>query len=247
MKNILIILPYGDLNPEESRLEQLKKIIKCLLTHIDRHKSNKTLKFFILISEQIYPTKFFNRGLLINSAIKFFKTEFGTPTHIIFHDIDILPNDELFDKYIHTHKSLSLIPLNSPTFKKTYGFKLFTGSAIYMTTPEVFIKANGFPNNFWGWGGEDNALHNRYRKIKVFLKYNKNGDYVNIDKHRVDNKSKLDYLKKNSIRNMQVWELLDDDKINYAKNGINNMPVYDLQSDIKNNIIHLKHSFDAFV
>lgn len=30
-------------------------------------------------------------------------------------------------------------------------------------TVEQFQKINGFPNAFWGWGGEDDDLWNRYR------------------------------------------------------------------------------------
>lgn len=29
-------------------------------------------------------------------------------------------------------------------------------------TVEQFQKINGFPNAFWGWGGEDDDLWNRY-------------------------------------------------------------------------------------
>lgn len=25
-----------------------------------------------------------------------------------------------------------------------------------------FLKINGFPNEYWGWGGEDDDIYNRY-------------------------------------------------------------------------------------
>jgi hypothetical protein len=42
------------------------------------------------------------------------------------------------------------------------------GGIIYFRKAD-FIKCNGFPNNFWGWGVEDKALQNRvdYYKINV--------------------------------------------------------------------------------
>jgi len=27
---------------------------------------------------------------------------------------------------------------------------------------EQFLKINGFPNNYWGWGGEDDDIFNRF-------------------------------------------------------------------------------------
>lgn len=220
-KNILIILPYGNLNPKEMRYQQLESMISCLQRHIESYKYNNLLKFFILISEQTYPLKNFNRGQLINIGLFYFKNHIGNPTILILHDIDILPNRDLFNQYIHEYNSMSLIPYTSDVYKKTYGFKLTTGSAIYSTKPDLFIKANGFPNNFWGWGGEDNSLHFRYAKNRIPLVYNSKGNYESIDPQRITHKTKMDYLKLNNIRNMRVWELLDIDKKNWKENGYN--------------------------
>lgn len=36
-------------------------------------------------------------------------------------------------------------------------------------TRQQFIKVNGFPNNFWGWGGEDNELYSRVMRKKLTI------------------------------------------------------------------------------
>ena len=41
-----------------------------------------------------------------------------------------------------------------------------TGGALCVSATN-FTKINGFSNQFWGWGHEDNDLYDRYAKTKV--------------------------------------------------------------------------------
>lgn len=45
-------------------------------------------------------------------------------------------------------------------------YKEFFGGVSGLTV-EQFQKINGFPNAFWGWGGEDDDLWNRYVEVQI--------------------------------------------------------------------------------
>lgn len=32
-------------------------------------------------------------------------------------------------------------------------------------TPDQYLKMNGFPNEYWGWGGEDDDIFNRLVEV----------------------------------------------------------------------------------
>lgn len=47
-------------------------------------------------------------------------------------------------------------------------------------TPDMYIRLNGHSNSFWGWGGEDDDLYNRYVDINIKSSNTKNEHPINI-------------------------------------------------------------------
>ena len=210
----IIVLPYGHLKDSDTkRPTQLDLILELFKEYM---KNNDNI--YVIVSEQLrgkdedgHPQKF-NRGILLNIAIKYFKDNIKNPDTIVLHDIDFLPNPHLFLKYLERYDSQSLIPQKSKEFKKAYEYTnkdgtigyepMFTGSAIYATNFDDFVAANGFPNKYWGWGAEDNALDIRYKNVKgdtyeLNLNLDEEDDIISSDMERTSGKSS----KEKSLRN----------------------------------------------
>ena len=49
-------------------------------------------------------------------------------------------------------------------------FQRFLGAALSIR-PTLFEAANGYPNTFWGWGGEDDALVARLGRLDPLITY----------------------------------------------------------------------------
>lgn len=209
-ENLLIIVPFADLRPEECREEQLRKFIS--------HFQKSGLRTTIVIAEQVAPKDQFNRGMLINLGVYWYTSRSGSPKVIVTHDVDMLPNKELLSQYNNSNEAMILFP-NSPTAKSTYGYQIGIGGAISSFQYDVFKRINGYPNTFWGWGGEDNALEFRIKTCGIKPVMVKKGDFINTDAQRLSGKGKMDYLNKNKIRNMQAWEGLARNKKNWRVDG----------------------------
>lgn len=76
----------------------------------------------------------------------------------VFSDVDLIPMDDR-----NTYKCYSQ-PRHLSVSMDKFGFRLpynqyFGG--VSALSKEQFTKINGFPNNYWGWGGEDDDIYNR--------------------------------------------------------------------------------------
>ena len=133
-----IIVPYRD------RPQQLKRFIK----HMGEYLIDVNYQIFIIEQSDDKP---FNRGKLLNVGYKY-AIENGCD-YFVFHDVDMLPEDV---DYSYTDKPLHLAThLQEHDYETTF-FDYFGG--VTMFNKEDFELINGFSNEYWGWGFEDDDL-----------------------------------------------------------------------------------------
>ena len=139
-----LIVPYRD------RLTHLKKFV-------EHYKD-----YEILVVEQAND-KLFNRGKLLNIGFNECNDK-----EVCFQDVDLLA--ESFEHYKQTingavHFSGLCEQFN---YKVPYN-TCFGGVTAFDETS--FINCNGFSNNYWGWGGEDDDLYIRAQVAKIKTKF----------------------------------------------------------------------------
>lgn len=196
-KKLGIIIPYRD------RLEHLDLFLKNAKIFGD-------LNYEIIIVEQV-EGKPFNRGKLLNIGFDLSK---DSCDYFCFHDVDMLPKKI---DYSYTQEPLHLA-CNVPQFSSYYY------GGVNMLSKENFININGFSNEFWGWGGEDDDLLKRVYKIGFPIKrryceyeslYHKpNGPNHNNYKNNLD-RCRKDYDYQSEGLNTLSYEIIDVKEIDY--------------------------------
>lgn len=155
--------------PYRNRKEHIEELIPLLSDHLNYH--NIPHKFYV--GHQV-DDKLFNRGAMKNIAA-YHAFEDGCD-YIAWHDVDMTPNDDDCD-YSYPGE----YPIHIATKLSKYGFKLgyeqYFGGVILFTKVQV-EKTNGYSNEYWDWGQEDDDLFWRtyYEGLttyKVFKKYDK--------------------------------------------------------------------------
>jgi hypothetical protein len=109
----------------------------------------------------------------------------------IFHDVDLLPADDLGPWYAKFPKR----PIHIARVWKRYSNnpKYFGGIVSFSKTD--YRKINGYPNTFWGWGGEDDEMHNRLERLGLTFDAPDKGTIRDLEEMNLT--EKLDFLRKN--------------------------------------------------
>ncbi|XP_056220517.1 beta-1,4-galactosyltransferase 1-like [Seriola aureovittata] len=107
----------------------------------------------------------FNRAKLLNVGFAEALKEYDYEC-FVFSDVDLVPMDDrnlyrCFDNPRHLAVAMDKFGFRLPY--NTY----FGGVA--SLSKDKFLKINGFPNTYWGWGGEDDDIYSRitYRGMSV--------------------------------------------------------------------------------
>lgn len=112
----------------------------------------------IYVIEQV-DDRPFNRGKLINCGFTEFKNEFD---YFAAHDVDMIPEDV---DYSYAENPCHLATMVEQfNYKKPYD-KYFGG--VTLLPNDKFYKVNGFVNEYWGYGAEDDELYRRFEAMAI--------------------------------------------------------------------------------
>lgn len=221
---IAIIVPFRDNTPNRIRTEQLKIFIKYINDFYKQYEKNISYKIFAI--NQNDDGNKFNRGKLLN--IGFIIAEKLKYNLFIFHDVDLLPSIELLPYYAEPYKTVkwnknkgNVIHIANVWNRYNKNPKYLGGITIF--DKKTFESINGFPNNFWGWGGEDDELYNRMIEIKgniIKVPQNK-GTIIDLENMNFEQKNKV--LKENNDKFMLKYEMLNQHKETWKSNGLSDL------------------------
>jgi hypothetical protein len=205
---IAIIVPFRD-QEDNKRTEQLNEFV----TYMKIYLQGYDYKIFVI--EQSNDERKFNRGELLNIGFKLADKE--GYNNFVFHDVDLLPSNDLKPYYTSVPK---INPIHIAAVWDRYGSNSKYFGGIVAFNKEMFEKINGYPNNFWGWGGEDDELYNRTKKYYTIFKPNQ-GSIKDLENLKLE--EKLEYLKENDLKFMQKREALAQHEATWRTNGLSSM------------------------
>jgi hypothetical protein len=156
-----IVIPY------RNRADHLASLVPHIKHFFRTDDSNKDIPCRIAIVEQTSGLPF-NRGSVCNIGYKILCHDVD---YICFHDVDFLPVIANYrwpnSPTMVIHHGFEFQPVDHEDPQKGYlklpVKELF--SAVVLLQKDHFEQANGFPNDYWGWGYEDVDLRNRLLKL----------------------------------------------------------------------------------
>lgn len=182
----------------------------------------------------------FNIGKLKNIGFDYLNKHSKEPFYnYIFCDIDSIPDSELVKYYFKQTNSLNSLASEGTRYTQVDKRKPFVGAMI-SCSEQVFKDLNGYPNNFYGWEGEDTNLLLRLSDLKLPIYINNKGSIIDTEEvgnKQKDLRTKIDELNVNKERESQVYEKNMEFK-NYKENGLTNLNytvLYDNTFEYKSN------------
>ncbi|XP_071135927.1 beta-1,4-N-acetylgalactosaminyltransferase bre-4-like [Mytilus edulis] len=205
---VAIIIPYRNRDSQ----------LRTFLYNIHPILYRQELDYGIYVVEQNGSSKF-NRAMLMNigyaEAMKIHDYQC-----FVFHDVDLIPEN---DKNIYNcpkqprHMSVAV-----DKFKYRLPYTAIFGG-VSSLTKEQFQKVNGFPNRYFGWGGEDddmwNRIHNAGYKV---IRYAMEIARYKMIKHGTETGNKA---------NPGRFKMLKESKKYFKTDGINSLKYKVLKID----------------
>jgi len=135
--------------PYRNREQHLKQFIPT----VSKFLKSKDIDFKIYFAHQV-DDKLFNRGAMKNIAAKH-AFEDGCD-YIVWHDIDMVPEDDTCD-YSFPNDNPQHIAVRISQSEYQLKYEEYFGGAVVFSKEQV-ERTNGYSNDYWDWGMEDDDL-----------------------------------------------------------------------------------------
>lgn len=199
--SVAIIVPFRDLHKEQNRAQHLKLFIPHMIQFLNKCKNDGLVSnFHVYIIEQDNNDNLkFNRGKLLNIGFDIAKKR--KHDVFIFHDVDLLPGDDLKTWYAKFPKK----PIHIARVWNRYSNNPKYFGGIVSFSASDFGRINGYPNNFYGWGGEDDELQRRLERLGIKFDHPRNGTVRDLEDMNVT--EKMEFLRSHKEWKCMVkWE-----------------------------------------
>lgn len=161
-ERLTIVIPY------RGRAAHLRALLPPLTTMLQA----QSIRYQILVVEQ-QPGGLFNRGKLINAGMHFARED---SDYYCIHDVDAVP---IVANYACPSQPLRLV--NS--IRTERGIEQRAGhylSGAVSVRKEQAFAAGGFPNEYWGWGKEDDDFFFRLLLADCTCYYDTLGEFHDL-------------------------------------------------------------------
>ena len=140
-RRLAVVIPY------RNRHRQLTSLLPRLSAALER----QNIDYRIMVVEQT-AGKLFNRGKLKNIGASLAGS---WADYYCFHDVDNLPQNT---DYGCPTQPMRLVKRYSHTRRKDNPVRGYFFGAVIAMRKDQFLAINGYDNEYWGWGAEDEDL-----------------------------------------------------------------------------------------
>ena len=229
LSKTLIIVPFRD-QGDQGRGKQLDQFLA--------HYS--ALNLHILVVEQNNDGRKFNRGAILNAGYLYAIEHMPQIDTFVFHDVDIIMPTEIVTRYYGRCDDYRILHLGNLVKDMDYNPPF---GRIIRFSKKAFEQINGFPNNFYGWGGEDDALAFRIHinNIVPVHRPDKSEGTPGYELETTNDVKKLkDQKTKEDKIELHKWENICADRQIWKINGINSLQFKTSNyKEIKSNVHHI--------
>ncbi len=194
-RRMAILVPYRD------RAEQLQVFVQSLSEFMSRYVPDADYDIVVIEQDPGAP---FNRGWLFNVGFALSEKDYD---YFCFHDVDMIPEDSSCD-YSYpsrpTHLSTYISRFDYRTDLGDYNILSQNFGGVVLFSKEHFRAVNGYSNEYWGWGLQENDLRLRceYFGLGVDRRF---GRYLHLDHPRFCADFMPPLLVENQRRHLKVW------------------------------------------